>query len=34
MDNNYGAGFVMGGKKVFWISADCKLHGMGLEEMK
>ena len=27
MDNHYGEGFVWEGKRSFWVSDDCPLHG-------
>jgi len=30
LDNHHGSGFPMGGRMVYWISEDCKLHAPGM----
>jgi hypothetical protein len=27
MDNNHGKGIILNGERVWWINADCPLHG-------
>ena len=34
MDNEYGRGQIVAGKQVFWINADCPVHGNSTTELK
>lgn len=29
MDNHYGNGIILNGERVWWINAECPLHGIG-----